>query len=568
MINILIFSKDNSCQLEMLLRSVKTYFYEWKILRFTVLYSYSNKEYKKGYDKLIQYHPEFVYMEEVPGRFKRQVLDIIDPRHQASIFFRDNAVFKDYLFLKSEPIRELLKNDNIACVSLRLSPRIRFNFPEDAPISSPRMSSEHLWFWRNLSIPWGELGILNSDVLRTKDILPVLTDSEYHDLESFSKIDLKLFNKPYMACYDQSKIVSILPRHTDDHSLEQFREYLNESFLNLKRISLSITNGVSNKATYERLPYILEDAISYPVDKLSRIIEDNRICYKEILSNKDFVCSVHDGSYDITLLIPVKDRTYFFEPSISYLKKSISNGKYKVHVVYIENDYQPKFMDLCKSHDVDYIFVPLNVSKSNGFFAKSLCYNIGFLMCSKTPWYIFHDLDILVDTDYFAKLSCYLDKNPKWVQPYAKRRVRKVSKRVTDDICTGNFHKLSEIPELSTPPANAGSTGGSIVIRRDIFEKVGGYDPEIFYGYAPEDLFLWIKLESENKEIDYISSAFHEGAVYADDPGIEVYHLNHPHMENQNPYHGKMREILESFYAYRYADKLRILELKRNLLGM
>ena len=53
MINFTIFSKDRSCQLSLLLSSMKEFIKEFETLKINVLYTYSNDFFKQGYDKLI-----------------------------------------------------------------------------------------------------------------------------------------------------------------------------------------------------------------------------------------------------------------------------------------------------------------------------------------------------------------------------------------------------------------------------------------------------------------------------------------------------------------------------------
>jgi hypothetical protein len=190
---------------------------------------------------------------------------------------------------------------------------------------------------------------------------------------------------------------------------------------------------------------------------------------------------------------------------------------------------------------------------------------MGYLLCPETKWNIFHDLDILVEEEYFAKLEAYLINYPKWVQPYTNRRVIRLSERITKDICSGKLWDLTSIPKEEITEAAVGSPGGSIVVRSDVFEAVGGYDPELFFGYAPEDSFFWTKLEVFSGEIDHVSTCFHNGGAFANDPPIEVYHLDHPATQNLNFWYKDMLDVIGSYYIYAYPDKKVFVEFKRDL---
>ena len=573
MINVVIFSKDRPAQLELLLRSMKKYFVEWKLVNISILFKYTSENFRKGYEKTKIYHSEFNYVVEEPDKFKSQVVNLIKPNHQATMFFADDMVFKKYFCLKSTPIKKFLEDDNIICVALMLCPRIDYCGKEKIKTPPPKFTLDRMWFWKdpNFKGCWSTPMGLNGNVLKTDDILPLIKNFYYEDTNTLENILIKnSISKPYMICYPEAPLFNMPLNRTKDNNNGYCGnvplEYLNEQFLNLKRISMSNIDLTSNISCHQEMPIILEDSVTYPFSVFINIISKNKINYFDIIFDSRFYKKVKEEISDITLLVPVKDRTKFLKPFIHYVKEAQNSYTSKIKIIIIENDNSSRFKNICEELDIDYIFIPIDACQSNGFFAKSLCYNIGFLLAPKTQWYIFHDLDILVNKDYFVKINQYLNKNPEWIQPYTKKRIRLLSDKITDSICSGNFMELSSIPEKEAPTANPGSTGGSIVVRRDAFEDVGGYDPEIFYGYAPEDSFFWTKLEINNRKIDHINSPFQGGAVYADAPPIEVYHMNHPIMEKSNPYHTKMRSILESFYAYQYEDKIKIIDFKKKLL--
>ena len=76
--NIIIFSKDRACQLDLFLRSLKKYFKEFEELNFNILYTYSNDKFKIGYDKLFTIHNDsnLNYIKETK-KFKEHVAPVI-----------------------------------------------------------------------------------------------------------------------------------------------------------------------------------------------------------------------------------------------------------------------------------------------------------------------------------------------------------------------------------------------------------------------------------------------------------------------------------------------------------
>jgi hypothetical protein len=85
MLNIIVFSKDRACQLELFLRSMKYYFKEFYESKINVLYTYSNDSFKNGYDKLIEIHNDdnINYIKETTN-FKNHVLMLLDPKKDYS----------------------------------------------------------------------------------------------------------------------------------------------------------------------------------------------------------------------------------------------------------------------------------------------------------------------------------------------------------------------------------------------------------------------------------------------------------------------------------------------------
>ena len=569
----MIFSKDRPAQLELLLRSMKKYFVEWNKVKTSILYKYSNEDYCRGYEKTKLYHHEFLYVLEEHGKFKEQTISLINPDNQATMFMVDDLVFKNYFMLRSTPIRKFLTDTNILCVAIRMCPRINYCYTEKRNTPPPKFSDDLIWFWKDplLKGDWSYPMSLDANLFRTEDILPLLKSLSYENPNTLEgTLASHPIDKPYMICYKDSIVFNIpvnkVQTANGNHCGNIPADYLNKEFFKYRHISISNLEFFKNTACHQEVPLIMEDSIEYTPVKLIDIISKNKINYSSIMSDNRFYKNIKNEISDITLLIPIKDRIDFLKPSVHYMKEAQKKIAYKIKVIYIENDNISNFKEICAKLEVDYIYIPIDICQSNGFFAKSLCYNIGFLLAPKTPWYIFHDLDILVDNDFFIKLNFYIQRNPKWVQPYTQKRVRRLSNTITKAICSNNYFNLSELSDKEAAPANPGSTGGSILVRRDMIERVGGYDPELFYGYAPEDSFFWTKLETETAGgLGPISSCFQGCGLYADDPIIEVYHMDHPHYELKNPRHAAMRRILTSFWKYESIDKTRLIEFK-NLL--
>lgn len=293
----------------------------------------------------------------------------------------------------------------------------------------------------------------------------------------------------------------------------------------------------------------------------------NSITYKN-LSNIDIIKDISTTYRDLNIIIGIRGRETFLPVCIRYLKKALEKSPITVKITVVEQDTQPHLRDICKTLDLDYIFIPNSFLASGKAYNRSLCFNVGYLLSTPSTWYMFHDIDILVDPEFFIKLKIYLDRNPSWLQNYTKKRVLLLKPDITNTLlkhqfCV-DFSVLKE--ERDYKPATPGSTGGSIVVRSDIFAKVGGMDPELFYGYGPEDSFFWSKLECLDKKVDVMFDHFTGGGMFANNPPIEVYHMYHKPMSGTNSDEKVMLGIRKYFWSINYEEKIKIIQEKKRIL--
>ena len=314
-----------------------------------------------------------------------------------------------------------------------------------------------------------------------------------------------------------------------------------------------------------------------PINQLINIKEKNKFNYKRLLSNPNII---NDFNYDlaqadINIYIPVKGRAEHLTTCIRYLNNAISHtishtptSKIKMHI--IENDVRPQHQKFANENSINYLFIPISMSKSNNMIAKALAFNVGYFASKKAKWNIFHDVDILVPHNFFDLLKTYMAKNPLWIQPFNCKRIGMLDHHISKEIISRTNEIVDLVGKLRTHKGrikcnSPGAPGGSIVIRKDVFEKIGGYDPEIFYGYSPEDAFIWFKLESLAKNIPPFNNILRssllihrDGAAYADNPPIQLFHVHH------EPSFSRYEELNMSNYL-EYLAKLTTEEKKKFL---
>jgi hypothetical protein len=194
-------------------------------------------------------------------------------------------------------------------------------------------------------------------------------------------------------------------------------------------------------------------------------------------------------------------------------------------------------------------------------YSRSFAYNFGVKYSNKAKYYLLHDLDILVKENFFEELYKNL-KNSRCMQTYGKRRVLYLSQTLTPKVINKevDFNFFNEnSPDVSLPmyagqPA-LGSKGGSIIIERELYYEIGGFDPEVFWAYAAEDQMFWDKAMTVLGEVDY-----------ADNPPIDIFHMWHPPTSMTNPLVYEMENYMLQFRNMKKKDRFRVLEIQKNNL--
>jgi len=203
---------------------------------------------------------------------------------------------------------------------------------------------------------------------------------------------------------------------------------------------------------------------------------------------------------------------------------------------------------------VDYVFIPWCFSYISGcadLFPKSLCYNLGFLVAPKGEWNFFLDADIIVPENFFVRTTEFINKNPKmkWFIPYSDLY------RITEDMDFSSvLTRISLFNQVRNERIAAPWLGGCIAVLHDAFREIGGYDPEFFCGWAPEDIWLVEKL--------HLLSPTHrlENSV--------VFHMEHERQKHMGNYTKISHLIVKLFKQGTLAEKTEFINFKSELLSL
>ena len=242
--NVIIFSKDRAAQLDLLLRSMPD---EFRVVC-EVIAKYSNPIFYDGYMK---HDPESWFCFE--SDFKTDLRESLAWYDPLTMFLTDDDIFINPL----PEIPEL--PDNVACLSLRLNPRMNYCYTLNRKQTPPKMQPGNIWNWRLADADYGYPMSLDGHIFRTADILPLLENLDYHDPNSLeAALARNPINRPMMMCFDKSVIVNNPINRVQDTIKNRYgnvsAEWINEQYLAGRRIKLEPFIGIEPNACHVELP--------------------------------------------------------------------------------------------------------------------------------------------------------------------------------------------------------------------------------------------------------------------------------------------------------------------------
>jgi len=240
-------------------------------------------------------------------------------------------------------------------------------------------------------------------------------------------------------------------------------------------------------------------------------------------------------SYDISIVIPCKGRKPLLETTIKVLKHEIAKTDLRIVITLVEHTDSIEFKEYAFTEGLGWIHIPLTggVGSPLGQFNRGLCFDIGHLYGPPCKYYMMHDSDLLVPDIFFNKVQFYFNRGAVALQPYSDRFVWQTNQEFSEKLQADLSIFYKGIDEHDVCTQNSpGAKGGSFILKSDLFANVGGYDPQVFWGYAPEDQLFWLKVES--------LASVH----YADNPRMPLIHLWHPNAATKNPLLAEMDMLI------------------------
>jgi len=224
---------------------------------------------------------------------------------------------------------------------------------------------------------------------------------------------------------------------------------------------------------------------------------------------------------------------------------------FRPQILLVEHSPFPELQKIAEDFECEYIWLFLDLRVPElpiGQFNKALCYDKAFLFGTQADWYLFHDNDILVPKKFWSMLDANVERaKTQFLQPYTHRCLLNL-KQVVADMFRENLSLADEPLDesmYSSLEKSVGAPGGSLYLTRQRYLEAGGHDPQLCWGYGPEDALFYQKLE------------LLESIAFADEPPIEMIHLWHPSAQIQNPFRVEMDVLVKCMFRNTSNDEKR-----------
>lgn len=258
--NVLIFSKDRACQLDLLLRSMEIHFADMDQHNIKILYLASSDAFNSGYDRLMSLWEDRSFTRQIEP-FKTHVLKMFDYSDSLTSFLMDDNVFVNSFSASNPEIDRLLAVNGLISISNRLHLNIDYCYPASCKSPIPIINNS-VFNWTDCNGDWGypmslDFNIYQSDyiidkIIRTGFDNPNTLEGELHERRDFSK--------PLMGMLGHS-IINIPANRVqtvcDNKCMNINAKFLNEEFLQGRRIVYNM-NGYAGNSCHVELPIIME----------------------------------------------------------------------------------------------------------------------------------------------------------------------------------------------------------------------------------------------------------------------------------------------------------------------
>lgn len=256
MINIIIFSKDRASQLDMFLRSMECYFKEYSDNKISILYTYSNDFFKKGYDILLEKYPEINFLLE--KSFKKDMLSLIVEENKYSVFFVDDIIWKSNFTVYCNDFATFEKDIDILTFSLRLHPNLTYCYTANINMIPLK---NNIWKWEKCLGDYCYPMSLDGHFFRTKEIFTLLKNLNYKNPNQLeAQMACNPLQNQKMICCEKSSIFNNPCNKVQTNNYNKHgnitANYINQEFLKGKLLDFKIYENLDNESCHKEMPIV------------------------------------------------------------------------------------------------------------------------------------------------------------------------------------------------------------------------------------------------------------------------------------------------------------------------
>jgi hypothetical protein len=248
-VNIIVFSKDRACQLDLHLRSLAATFKEFQENEVSVVYDFSDLAFLEGYQKLMETVPPNVkfYTDTQFGSLKDTLMTLMRPENRYTMYLCDDNIFTSEWSLQDKEIKIMETDSQVMSTSLRLWKGIDFCYAANQSSPPPPFVKDFCWDWRTTSGDWGypmscDGNVYRTEFMRQKTQAINFVYPNHFEAGMASTADHSI---PLTSCYLEGPKVYNIPANVVQHIYPnrhgnlKTANFLNEMWMRGKRLNLS-----------------------------------------------------------------------------------------------------------------------------------------------------------------------------------------------------------------------------------------------------------------------------------------------------------------------------------------
>jgi len=298
-------------------------------------------------------------------------------------------------------------------------------------------------------------------------------------------------------------------------------------------------------------------------NKLIETVNQNRINYSSVLINKDNFIKPIDS--DIQVIIHTDGNKKLLTKNLLYTKHSIFCSQSRIGITVVEHNTRPTCRLESIESNCSYIFIQKkNFSNLNQ--ESGLSFNVGALASPFVKSFLFLKQNVLLPHDFFIVGKNYFNKL-NWFQNFHGKRPSCFTQKSNKEIMLYSGLKNLYLMPLQQNK-NLNSIGLSISVEKKVFFEVGGFDVELRLGRPLEDMFMWVKLLSYEKQFSMITNP-HEfekeiNYIYPNNPPLFSFVIEYDKFNENRT--NNAQNLYNLFCGSSELEKENYMRIKKNIL--